>query len=84
MPLNIKDEETHDMARKLAALTGETMTAAVKKSIQERFARLEKTKGREGLADRLDKIAKYCASLPILDDRTPDQIIGYDEYGLPK
>jgi len=33
------------------------------------------------LADRLDEIAKHCASLPILDGRTPGDML-YDEHGL--
>ena len=84
MPLNIKDEQTHEMARKLADLAGETMTKAVKTAIEDRLHRLEKRKKRRGLADRLDRIALYCASLPDYDDRTDDEIIGYDEHGLPK
>ena len=38
MPLNIKDEQAHEMARELASLTGETMTKAVKIAIEERLA----------------------------------------------
>lgn len=37
-----------------------------------------------GLADRLMKIAEQLAELPVLDDRTPDEIIGYDEFGAFK
>jgi antitoxin VapB len=36
------------------------------------------------LADELDEIARHCASLPVRDPRTPEQIIGYDEHGLPR
>jgi antitoxin VapB len=85
MPLNIKDKEAHEMARKLADLTGETMTKAVKTAIEERLARCEKPKRKSrGIADKLNRLAEYCSSLPVYDDRTPDEIIGYDENGLPK
>lgn len=40
-------------------------------------------KGRS-LADKLDKIAKRCAALPVLDSRLADEILGYDEHGLPR
>ncbi len=76
MPLNIKDEQTHAMARKLADLTGETMTKAVKTAIPQGKKR--------GIADKLNRLAEYYSSLPVYDDRTPDEIIGYDENGLPK
>lgn len=35
------------------------------------------------LKERLLAIAKRCAALPLLDRRTPDEILGYDEYGMP-
>ena len=35
------------------------------------------------IADELDYIALHCASLPRRDRRSADQIIGYDEHGLP-
>ena len=31
----------------------------------------------------LREIAEQCSKLPILDDRTDDEILGYDEDGLP-
>jgi antitoxin VapB len=83
MPLNIKDDEAHALARELAEVTGESLTRAVKVSIEERLARVRHVKGLR-LADQLDRIALDCASLPVLDARTPDEIIGYDESGLPR
>ena len=43
MPLNIKDSDTHALAKRLASLTGESLTQAVKRAIQERLARVEKS-----------------------------------------
>ncbi len=36
------------------------------------------------LSDELDEIALHCSRLPVLDPRTPDEILGYDERGLPR
>ena len=86
MPLNIKDREAHDMARELAAATGETITKAVTVAIRERLRKVrrnETAKSRR-LADRLDEIADHCASLPVLRDRSMDEILGYDERGMPR
>jgi len=83
MPLNIKDAETHELARRLAKLTGESMTKAVKGAVAEKLARVEKARGRTTLADALDHIALHCAGLPKTDARTADEIIGYDDSGLP-
>ena len=83
MPLNIKDPDTHALAKRLASLTGESLAKAVKLAIQERLAQVEKTQGTTRLADELDHIALHCAGLPRRDRRSADQIIGYDERGLP-
>ena len=83
MPLNIKDEEAHRLARKLAEATGESLTQAVKTSLEQRLARLPVANGPR-LADLLDRIALDCADLPVLDPRSPDDILGYDENGLPR
>jgi antitoxin VapB len=85
MPLNIKDPEVHDMARELAAATGETITRAVTIAIRERLQKVrrgETAKSRR-LADRLDEIADHCAALPVLRDRSVDDILGYDDRGMP-
>jgi antitoxin VapB len=83
MPLNIKDEEAHALARMLAEATGESLTRAVKISIEERLARVRHLKVVR-LADQLDRIALDCAGLPVLDARTPEDILGYDGSGLPR
>lgn len=83
MQLNIKDDDTHALAKRLASLTGESMAKAVKRAIQEKLARVEKMQGGTPLADELDRIALYCAGLPRRDGRNNDEIIGYGESGLP-
>ena len=82
MPLNIKDAEAHAWAKRLARLTGESLNQAVKQAAQERLARVEKSRRAIRLADELDHIALQCAALP-RRDRSAEQIIGYDERGLP-
>ena len=84
MPLNIKDPGTEKSVRELAALTRETITTAVRKAAEERLLRVRRDKaGRSLVAEILD-IGKRCASLPDLDTRTADEILGYDEHGLPR
>lgn len=83
MPLNIKDADTHALAKRLASITGESLTQAVKRAVQERLEQVEKPRRASRLADELDHIALHCASLPRRDGRSAEQIIGYDERGLP-
>ena len=84
MGLNIKNEETHRLAAQLAKLTGETMTRAVTIALQERFEREKRRCNRAGVADALMQIARRCVSRPVLDHRSLDEILGYDEHGLPR
>ena len=61
MALNIKDADTHALAKRLASLTGESLTQAVKQSIQQRLAQVEKRRCAIRLADELDHVALHCA-----------------------
>jgi antitoxin VapB len=81
--LSIKSLEAEKLARQVSALTGEGLTEAIANSLRERLERLEHAKERH-LAVQLDAIARRCAALPDLDRRTPDEIIGYDEQGIPR
>lgn len=83
MPLSIKDDKTDALVRQLAALTGESITEAVFQSVKERLERLKAKNSPNSLARELDAIAQRCASLPVLDSRSPEKLIGYDDRGLP-
>jgi antitoxin VapB len=84
MALSIKDEKADRMARELARRTGESLTEAVRRALEERLKRVAPRKADKALIQRLTAIAKECASLPELDPRSAEEIIGYDESGLPR
>jgi antitoxin VapB len=84
MALNIRNPETERLAEDLAKLAGETKTEAVTKALRDRLARLRRERARRPLAEELDRIATHCASLPVLDARTAEDILGYDDDGLPR
>jgi antitoxin VapB len=84
MALSIKDPDADRLARELAARTGETLTEAIVTSLRERLERERRKARRRGLADDLGEIGRRCASLPLLDKRTADEILGYDRDGLPR
>lgn len=85
MALSLKDAETDRLAREVAQLTGESLTEAVRNALAERLERERRKRGKaKGLAERLDKLAKECAALPDYDTRSAEEIIGYDEYGVPR
>ena len=84
MALNIRNPETEQLATQVAKLAGESKTEAVTKALRDRLARLRRERSNRRLADELDEIAMHCAGLPVLDGRSPDEILGYDENGLPR
>jgi antitoxin VapB len=84
MSLNIKNEKTHRLVRELAQVTGESMTAAVDKAVQERLERVRRNK-KGNLAERLLQIGRECAAHmkePYLSIDHGEML--YDEKGLPK
>jgi antitoxin VapB len=84
MSLNIKTEEAHRLARELAALTGESVTAAVTGALRERLDRVRQQRN-GSLADRLLVIGKDCAARLKEPFRSIDHgDLLYNEHGLPR
>lgn len=84
MALSIKSAEADQLARKLAATTGESITVAVTVAMRERLAREERKRDDpEARMAEIRAIIDHYASLPILDSRSEDEILGYDENGIP-
>lgn len=86
MGVFIKNPKAEAKIRELAARTGESLTEAIERAVDERLAKLGPPPGRKGRVDRekLAELLAYFDSLPVDDPRSPDEIIGYDEYGVPK
>lgn len=82
MALSIKSGEADRLARELAEATGETITKAIVVALRERLDR-ERHGTEIGIADRLRRLAEDVATLPVLDPRHADELVGYDEHGLP-
>lgn len=83
MAINIKNPLADASARRLAALTGEKLGDAVRLAIEQRLERETRRRDRKASAERLRAIVERYAAKPVVDRREPDQIIGYDERGLP-
>lgn len=83
MALSIKDDETDRLARELSAATGETLTGAINTALRERLDRIRGRARGQDLGAELTAIALRTAAMPTLDDRSADDILGYDEQGLP-
>jgi antitoxin VapB len=78
--LSIKSDEADRLARELAVRTGESITEAVTTALRERLDRSNRT---DGVAERLMSITALARDLPQYDQRSADDILVYDEDGLP-
>lgn len=83
MALSIKTDEADQLARELAAETHESLTEAVTVALRERLERVCGQR-RADLVYRLKRLALEYTSLPVVDRRSAEELIGYDDSGLPK
>jgi antitoxin VapB len=81
MGISIKNDRAEKLARQVAAEAGESLTDAVIHSLEERLERLKGRRSAPDLVETLLAISQRCSSLPDLDTRSADEILGYDEKG---
>lgn len=84
MALSIKNDETERLARQVARETGESLTEAIQKALQERWERLKARRRSQVLAGQVEDLLRRVDALPNLDSRPEDEILGYDEHGAPR
>lgn len=84
MAMSIKNIEVERLARELANQTGESLTGAIEKALKERLERVKQERGQQLVLGQLEEIISRVDRLPVLDSRSADEILGYDEHGLPR
>jgi antitoxin VapB len=84
MALSIRNNEAERLAREVARETGETITQAILRSLEERLMRLNGRRLAGDLVQEMLKIGSRCAALPDLDIRSADEILGYGDDGAPR
>jgi len=83
MAMSIKSLDVERLARQVAAKTGESLTGAIHKALEERMGRLEEQEKKSLLLAQLEEIVHRVDQLPVRDNRAPDELMGYDQDGLP-
>jgi antitoxin VapB len=83
MSLSIKSIQAEHLARDIAAKTGESLTGAILTALQERLDRLKNQRRTQALTSQLDDILRRVDAMPTLDTRPEDEILDYDDDGLP-
>lgn len=84
MALSIKNGETEQLARQVARETGESITQAIQSALKERLRGLKGRRQGRITAEKLDDILRRVDSLPTLDTQSEDEILGYDDLGVPQ
>ena len=80
MVLSIKSARADQLARDLAELTGTSITDAVTASLEAQLELERRRRRRQPLGDIVERFRE----LPVLDERTADEILGYGDHGLPE
>ncbi len=83
MAISIKSMEAERLAREIAAKTGESLTTAIQRALAERLDRLNNHRRKQALTAQIDDILRRVDEMPTVDSRSEDEILGYDEHGLP-
>jgi antitoxin VapB len=84
MALSIHNPKAEKLAREVAAKSGETITQAIITALEDRLERLRGKRTATDLTAEILKIADRCSKLPERDPRTADQILGYNQQGVPE
>jgi antitoxin VapB len=84
MALSIKNDSTERLARQIASETGESHTQAIHEALRERWERLRAGRRSRVLTSQLEDVLRRVDALPTLDSRPEDEILGYDEHGMPR
>lgn len=83
MALNIKNRTTESLAQELARITGTTLTEAVTVALRERLALVRRRQEPDRVLDDIRELQALVRNAPDRDLRTEEEILGYDEFGLP-
>lgn len=81
MALHIQNPEVDEMVRELTLVTGESITHAVSVAVRERLKRVKAAGLDPTLRADIDAMIERVAKLPLLDDRSDEEILGYNEHG---
>lgn len=81
MALSIRNRKAEELARRVAAESGESLTETIIHALEERLEKIEGKRAYGGLGEELTRIAERCARLPDNDPRSAEEILGYDDAG---
>jgi antitoxin VapB len=84
MALSIRNQKAEKLARELAAESGQTITQTIIQALEEKLERHRGRAAARDLKEEILKISKRCSAIPDQDQRSVDEILGYDAIGVPR
>ena len=84
MALSIKHPEADRLARELARRKRQSITEVIVSALREELDREKSRVRAPGIAERLQAVGRRYNALPVLDHRPDDEILGYDDLGVPR
>jgi antitoxin VapB len=78
--LYIKNPAAHRLAEQVSKRMGVTLSDAVVSALEDKIRKTGQPVDRA----RIDALTAQVALLPTLDTRSDDEILGYDNFGIPR
>ena len=84
MALSIRNSQAEQLAREVATISGENLTQAIIHALEERLVRLKGRRTTSNLMQEIMIISQRCRSIPDIDQRSPEEILDYNQSGIPE
>ena len=81
MAFSIRNPQAEQLAREVAAISGENLTQAIIHALEERLERLRGRRTAINIVREIMTISQRCSSLPDMDQRSPEEILSYNQSG---
>ena len=82
MALSIRNPRAEKLAREIAAMSGGNITQVIIKALEDQLERLRGRRTYPDIVKEIMDISKRCSSIPDVDERSPDEILGYNKIGV--
>ena len=82
MALSIRNPRAEKLAREIVAMSGANITQVIIKALEDQLERLRGRRTYPDLFKEIMDISKRCSSIPDIDERSPDEILGYNKAGV--
>ena len=82
MAFSIRNPHAEQLAREVAAISGENLTQTIIHALEERLERLKGRRTATNIVREIMAISQRCSSLPEIDQRSPEEILNYNQSGV--